>query len=387
MLRANLRGLRWFCSKLPLGALALALAAFASANALAAPPWASLVPFSKKVEADPNKTYELEESHGPWMIMCVSFAGPTAEQQAQDLVMELRQRFRLEAYTFRQTFDFSKPVKGLGYSKYGGERRMKYLNAHKFDEIAVLVGHFPSVNDPQVEATLEKIKYAHPLALDRNVKQSSQRFAGLRHIYRLVNLDPEKQNKGPMGAAFISRNPLLPEELFTAQGLDPFVVEMNKDLPHSLLNCPGNYSVRVATFRGVDTMKPDVFAKLTSDPERVSKIDQAALKASKLCAALRAKGVEAYEFHDRTESIVTIGSFNEVGAPRPDGKTEINPRIHAIMQQYGPIEQSLPGSAAAQVFARTLNGVPFDPQPLPVQVPRESIAATYDPSNSLLRQR
>jgi len=74
----------------------------------AAPPWATLVPF-KRVEADPRKAYELTESNGPWLVMCTSFAGPTAEQQAHDLVLELRQRYRLEAYSFRQTLDFSQP--------------------------------------------------------------------------------------------------------------------------------------------------------------------------------------------------------------------------------------------------------------------------------------
>jgi invasion protein IalB len=58
----------------------------ASHAALAAPPWASLIPF-KKVEADPQASYELTEQHGPWLIMCTSFAGPTAEQQAHDLVL------------------------------------------------------------------------------------------------------------------------------------------------------------------------------------------------------------------------------------------------------------------------------------------------------------
>src|SRR5262245_34675749 len=89
-----------------------------STTASAAPPWATLVPF-KKVEADPNKTYELDEKHGPWIIMAASFAGAAAEQQAQDLALELRQRFRLEAYTFRKSFDFSKRIEGNGLYKDG----------------------------------------------------------------------------------------------------------------------------------------------------------------------------------------------------------------------------------------------------------------------------
>jgi hypothetical protein len=365
--------------------LPLAIACLLAASASAAPPWASLIPFSKKVEADPNKAYELDESHGPWMILCATFAGPTAEQQAHDLVLELRKRFQLEAYTFRKTYDFSKPTEGLGWSKYGGKRRMRYLNDTKFEEIAVLVGHFATVNDPGLESTLENIKYAKPEMFERDGKNSSQRFAGLRHLYRMVSLDPEQKTKGHMGAAFATRNPLLPEEYFAAKGLDPFVVEMNEALPYSLLKCPGAYSVRVASFRGVETMNLEKFERLTGPEKKQHKIDEAALKASRLCAALREKGVEAYEFHDRTESLVTIGSFNEVGTKRADGKIEINPAIHRIMEEYGPIKTPIPGTGMAGLNARTLNGIAFDPQPIPVQVPRESIAATYAPSNSLLR--
>jgi len=318
------------------------------------------------------------------MIMAASFAGPTAEQQARNLVLELRQRYQLDSYTYRQTYDFSKPTEGRGYSPDGSPRRMRYLNNTRFDEIAVLVGNYGSIDDPQLDKTLDKIHHLRPEALDpQKHRDSSQRFLGLRTIYSLISTNPENKTKGPMGAAFVTRNPLLPEEYFVAKGLDPFVVEMNQDLPHSLLTCPGKYSVRVATFRGVDTMKPAEFEKLTNKPQKMLKIDEAALKATNLCAALRQKGVEAYEFHDRTESMVTIGSFNEVGQPRPDGKIEINPAVHAIMKQYGPIEQNLPGKSAAQVLARTLNGIAFDPQPMPVEVPRQSVAAAYNATSSL----
>src|SRR6478752_9433268 len=120
--------------------LVLLAASTLASRATADPTWAKFVPF-KKIDADPRKTYEIEENHGPWMIMAASFVGPTAEQQSQELVLELRQRFRLEAFTFRKKYDFSKPTDGLGYDRYGGTRRMRYLTNSKFDEIAVLVGH------------------------------------------------------------------------------------------------------------------------------------------------------------------------------------------------------------------------------------------------------
>ena len=131
MSRARNRGLNLVCRS---SLLAVLIVAWSASQAAAAPPWATLIPFSKRVEADPNKTYEMEEAHGPWMIMCASFAGPTAEQQSHDLVLELRRRFHLEAYTFRQTFDFTEPTEGLGWNKYGGKRKMKYVNDVRHDD-------------------------------------------------------------------------------------------------------------------------------------------------------------------------------------------------------------------------------------------------------------
>jgi hypothetical protein len=321
------------------------------------------------------------------MIMCTSFAGPTAEQQAHDLVLELRQQFQIEAYVFRQTFDFSKPTEGLGFNKYGESKRMRYMNDTKFEEIAVMAGNFASIEDPGLTKTLDSIKHATPKVLDPKYQEnSSQRFLGLRTIYRAVTTNAARKQKGPMGAAFVTRNPLMPEEYFAAKGLDPFLVDMNKDITHSLLKNPGRYTVRVASFRGVDSLnKPAEFEKAIADRKGHSKIDEAALKASRLCAALRAQGVEAYEFHDRTESIVTVGSFQDVGQPRADGKTEINPAVHRIMQEYGPVKAALPGTGMSGLQLRTLSGIPFDPQPLPVEVPRESVATAYNQTKSLYR--
>jgi hypothetical protein len=368
----------------------LVLGLLFAAPALAAPPLATLMPFKKKVEADPKQAYELDESHGPWMILAASFAGPSAEQQSHDLVIELRQKYNIEAYTFRQTYDFTKPTEGLGFDRYGGKRRMRYASNYKFDEIAVLVGNHTAVDSPQIEKMADMIRHIHPDALNPEKRpDSSQRFLGLRTLYQMVSTDMTKKTKGPMGAAFITRNPLLPDELFVAKGLDPFVVEMNKDLPYNLLKNPGRYTVRVASFRGVDTMKPAEFERLTTKPRKLAKIDQAAINASNLCEALRQKGIEAYEFHDRTESLVTIGSFNEVGQPRADGKIEINPAVHRLMEEYGPIEKLNPRTRQIELLARTLKvgdqNLRFDPQPMPVEVPKQSIAAAYNATTSLLR--
>jgi hypothetical protein len=281
-----------------------------------------------------------------------------------------------------QVFDFSQPTEGLGYTPKGGKKKMKYMHAAKFQEVAVMVGNFGSVEDPELQKTLEKIKYAKPEALESEGSKRSQPLLMMRMLSSAVDSNPVTKTKGRMGGAFVTRNPLLPKEYFAAQGLDPFLVDLNRDLPNSLLDCPGKYSVRVASFRGVDTMKPAEFEKLTRER---SKIDEAADKAYRLCAALRQQGLEAYQFHDRTESIVTIGSFDSVGTDRPDGRTEINPAVHEIMKWCSPSEARLPGQAAFGLAPKVVAGIPLDSQPLPVEVPRESIAAAYNQTKSMYR--
>ena len=362
-----------------MGLLAVLSLASVAEPVFAAKPWELLIPF-KRVDANAGKEYRLTEDQGPWMILATSFAGPGAEQQARTLVLELRKEFNIEAYIHRQSYDFTAPVVGLGVNPRGGPKIMKYANAAKFDEIAVLTGNFENVNDPKLEKMLTEIKYARPDCLDvSKTKNSTQRFIGLRELQRRLTPDPDKKKQGPMGNAFVTRNPLLPQEYFVPQGLDPFVENMNRDVEYSLLKNRGQYSVRVAAFRGSSTMKAAEADKLPS------KLEDAAVKAHELTVQLRKKGVEAYEFHDRYESIVTVGSFESIGTNQADGTTELNPAVHRLMQEYGPKQQSLPGQAGLGLVPRALNGIPFDIQPVPVQVPRTSIAAAYRPSNQTIR--
>lgn len=381
-----------------------------AASALAAPPWAQLVPFRSSAGPAPVRTasatvdYSLNEKHGPWMIMVTSFVTKpddenSAEHQAQELVKELRTRHRMQAFVFRQEFDFSSTETGLGFNRFGGAKKMKPLQPKEFTEVAVMVGNFDSVNDPDLEATLKSLKKLEPACLMKAVnpkapqqKVTATQSMGARfaNYYRDMWLkkDDPRRNRGPLGRAFVTRNPLLPDEYFVAKGLDPFVVEMNKSLPHSLLKNPKKYTVKVATFRGVDSMKPAEFEEKVSTNAKSgkgSKIDIAAENASQLCAALRKQGVEAYEFHDISESIVTIGSFDSVGSERVDGKTEINRAVLNIMEQYKAEQKPIPGYADLGVVPKQCAGINFDAQPMPVEVPRQSLAANYNANNGVFR--
>jgi hypothetical protein len=187
-----------------------------------------------------------------------------------------------------------------------------------------------------------------------------------------------KRNKGPLGQAFVTRNPLLPVEFFAPRGIDKFVKSMNTGVSHSLLSCPGKYTVRVATFRGNVVIDQKKVRQIQESGHMKSRLVEAAERAHALTEMLHKRGVEeAYQFHDVYESIVTVGSFESVGTPRQDGRIEINPAVLRIMQSYSPQQRQLGGQGMAGLVPRTLGGIPFDVQPTPVAVPKRSVAADY----------
>jgi hypothetical protein len=351
----------------------------------AAPPWSRV--FSRtRIEAEPDNDYPITEENGPWTIMASTFSGDGAEDQARQLVHELRSRYKLTAYTYRKRFDFSKGTEGRGIDKYGTPLKMKYQHGGDITEIAVLVGDFPSAADANAQRTLRKVKFAQPESLKGEKQaQSNQALADLRamqaEIHKALLPDTDDRKfRGPMGHAFVTTNPLLPQQFFVPKGLDKLVVDMNKGLKYSLLDCKGKYTVKVATFTGQVVIDQKKIEEIESGKNFKSKLDEAAAKAHKLTELLRKEGVEAYEFHDRYQSLVTIGSFNTTGTPRSDGKTEPNPAMYKIMQQFGAEVKMIPGQPPQVGKAKSRDGITFDITPWPVEVPRRSIAADYERS-------
>ena len=202
--------------------------------------------------------------------------------EAHQLVDELRSRYHLPAYLHSQQFDFSDSVEGIGINPDRTPKRMRYDKAGVFEEYAVLIGNFQSVDDPDLQKTLKKIKYARPNCLTNNSEKTTRRFAGLRDLYSRVNGDQDKKRKGPLGTAFATPNPLIPDEFFAPKGADSFVIKMNDGVEHSLLDCPGKYSVRIATFRGNVIIDQQKVAEIEQGGRMKSRLEEAALKAHKM---------------------------------------------------------------------------------------------------------
>ncbi|MEX2112029.1 MAG: hypothetical protein WD845_02530 [Pirellulales bacterium] len=364
-------------------ALAMVATLLAARPLVAAPPWARLALF-KHLEADPQELYPISENNGPWTIMAATFTGDGAADQARELVYELRSEYKVPAYTYQKEFDYTEPVEGKGLTPYGEAPKMRYRRDDDVVEIAVMVGDYPTVDDPEAQKVLKKLKYAEPESLKvKDGEETTQALAMLRSFQKQVKqatqpAGSDELKRGPMGGAFIVTNPLMPNEYFVPKGIDRFVEQMNAHVPHSLLDCPGKFTVQVASFTGHSIIVDNkVQQAIDRGEEPKSYLEDAAKNAHLLTEALRKRGYPAYEFHDRSSSIVTIGSFDSVGTRRADGKIEINPAVHKIMLTFGAETKLEPGKPPQVSQAKKLGPIPFDVQPMPVEVPRRAISVDY----------
>ena len=360
----------------------------------------------KKVQTNTNEDYTLLKEHGPWLVMAASFSGEQGETDARELVLELRSKFNLPAFHYGMTFQLSEGNPGRGIDNYGGRIKRRYQRGDEVIQYAVLVGHFPSLNDPEAQRTLHRIKQLKPDCLLEPGEKTSQSLATVRQFHSVLRKKIGKSDaKGPMGHAFLTRNPMLPREFFAPQGIDKEVAKWNKDLPYSLMKCPGNYSIRVATFKGRTSLKA---ANKLEDQSKLGKPSSALVAAAEnahfLTTALREKGWEAYEFHDRQESYVAVGSFREATTTPNGGIFLRNPDAKTIIDTFGartpmnifnrPAQQDLAleqqqkarfqqlfkdsqGQVSQGLFPKRFVGLPFDIDPKPVRVPRESISSVY----------
>ncbi|GIW98945.1 MAG: hypothetical protein KatS3mg111_2278 [Pirellulaceae bacterium] len=351
--------------------------------------------FRKRTTLDAEQL-ALKAEHGPWLILAITLTGDDAQEKAVALANELRQQLRQPAFVWEHERDDS-PVLGsttrliqeLDGSTTQYRAWRQYANPTTGTAYAVLVGEFTSTDDPRIKPTLQQVRALQPRALQSGAlaagaadEDSSWLVKKYRAMMWNRAAETTQQQRGPMGAAFLTRNPLLPEDYFQGPKVDDFVEELNKQVEYSLLECPGRFTVRVASFQGF--AKTSLLGTINNnEPQGVSNaLDVAAEQANRLTLALREKGVEAYQFHDRYGSYVTIGSFEQLGRDKADGSFEYLPEIVAIMKEYCGYEtvkakDPRTGAVRTVTTLKSLERVPFDVQAKPMAVPRRITGKLY----------
>lgn len=368
--------------------LSLVLVCFTAATVAAdKPAFLKMFKRTAATEADPSKTYELSEEDGPWLILASTFVGQGAKARAEKLALEFRREMGLPAFIYQENFDFTGTIDRDPRTS----KATRYANQYRYDAYAVLVGEYDSTEHPSIERDLKRVRTATPdVFLNANdVAAETDRSNPVTTLKSITtNIFSARKDKpaGPMGQAFVTRNPLLPETFFQSPQVDSFVHQMNDGLQYSLLECDGKYTVVVKTFEALGAIVDGKANKKFAPSE--SRLNRYLEDAEKMTVALRKQGVDAYQFHDRYRSLVTVGSFDTLGRDLPGGGFEYAPEIRRVIKEFSAL--NVRPELARQVPAGTrgiaANGVagknkviaiPFDVEPTPIAVPKASKRSLY----------
>ena len=353
------------------GVLLFLLANFASAGPL------DFLKFGHSVDADPKKEYLLKATDGPWMIFVATFSGPTARQDANTLVFELRKQYKFNAVVYDKEFVHDLSKEGKPQNPYARKSNFKKKGAVL--EYAVLVGNFQSVDDADFQKTLHGIKECYPDCI-KGTSTASLTSPNFSYLRTRATRDETGRMRGPLYMAFACVNPMLPPDDLSKRGtVDDFIVKINADSPYSLLNCKKRYTVKIATFTGKVEIQQDRIQNILDGratfSDKTSNLEIGGRAAARLAAALRAKGYEAYEFHDRGASYVTVGGFDDIGYELPNGMTELQPEIADLMNKFRakPADPSRIQRGAVTSISYepvTILDIECDPQPQIIEVPK-----------------
>ncbi len=329
------------------------------------------------VEAKVNKSYELTEVDGPWMILAANFAGEGAKGRAERLALEIRRDMKLPAFIHHEHFDFTGKVS----KRVELAEKLRYANQYEYEAYAVLVGEYDTVEHPAIDRDLAAIKVAKPSVLTDAAEVAAETattnpVTTLKAMHQRFADRKADKSKGPMAGAFVTRNPMLPDDYFDAPEVDSFVRQLNEDKSHSLLDCEGKFTVVVKTFEGMGKL---VSAATNSNFEPSSeRMDKYAADADKMVRELRAQGVDAYQFHDRTRSIVTVGSFDTLGRELPGGDFEYDPAIRSVAQEYSAFNSKVAHQYGQGIAANHIAMIPYDVKPTPIAVPKATKRSFYN---------
>lgn len=292
---------------------------------------AQLIKTAKKLETDAGKSYVINKKCGPWMIMVTSLRGDTEEsarnanKAAHELVVELRKK-GIPAWTHEQKGELEEIA---SYDRNGNS--VKRYVASQRNRICVLAGEYASIDTDDADPT--KKKHAR-IAQDTLAWIQKYKPKALEN----GNFKPTPGRPGPLSRAFLTLNPMFTEEEIQqmAYDKDPLLKQLNQGQNFNLLLNQNKYTLIIATFQGSskhviatgEKQEKEAIFKFDSmlaNHKNIS-LDKAAHNAWQLVHLLRNQGHEAYVFHERFRSVVTVGGFNDPN----------DPRIAKLTEQWGP---------------------------------------------------
>lgn len=248
--------------------------------------------------------YNPEGGYGPEYRKIIEEQRANGEKAAEELVSELGKKLKLDAYVYQM----DDKIEEVETSDRFGQSRVRKIKSNH-GQTCVLAGNFDSYDDPKAQELLKKIKRMRPKALEKGTFQA------------------QSSEFGPMGGAFMTVNPLISSEELAEleRKRDPLLKRLNSGSEYSLLKNPGRYTLIVATFKGkqlgvsMSSPKDELDRKILSFDNKLKvdmSLDKASYEAWSMAKTMRNQDKEAYVYHDRDRSVVTMGSFETPDDPR-----------------------------------------------------------------------
>jgi hypothetical protein len=295
-------------------------------------------------EVNPATEYIVTPDAGPWMVCVASYTGENAGAQAHDLVLEIRQKYKLPAFLLNRSAELraqqEAELRRLREEAPG--RRIKTVRIE--DQFAVLVGGYKDMEAAHKAQTSIKNLPAPPENLCITGMTLSAQPGGEGFTKTAIN---------PFKSSFVVHNPTVPlPPPPDRNGPDPDLAKFNQYESYSLLKkCPKPWTLVIATFQGASAVQSKgsgtVMGALTGKPGE--QLAASELNAHNLAEMLQKTNLESYVLHTRYYSLVTVGSFS-----RPPSPSEIKAFQEAL-------EKRLRLAVGAVKLMET---------PLPMQVPK-----------------
>ncbi len=295
---------------------------------------------------EPVEPYLLTKDVGPFMVLARTFRGPDSEKMALALVKELRKDYGLPAYILRtKDYPGRSMIRGVPPTTGSDVMRAGIRMPEKIrtlDEAAVLVGNEKTLLDS--ERLLKSVRKISPKCLEGMSSPYWWR-KGLSYAIRTTNPYVAAQNLYP-------------------KTRDRLLVQINRG-QHSVVNCPGRFSLQVADFSGRSTYQfngpmgeSSPLANLKTSPLRTAATD-AERMADKLAKSpeFLNLGQPVYVFHDRSSSRVYVGSFDRPDDPNAGKLRDQLLRLAVPMMKSGKNSRGLDSMIVPAVSLTDLEAI------------------------------
>jgi hypothetical protein len=325
------------------------------------------------VEGEANNPYPVTAEAGPWLICAASYTGPQSGELAQELCLEIRQRYNLPAYIFnrgaeerrkqQEEIDKIRQLCATGSDPVRPRIRMVRIE----DQYAVLVGGYKDMESAR--RALDRIKKLDPpkdrrlltlvATFDIRPQEQQKHDRPSMPMETVLESDPSKAKDkvflNPFAFAFVAHNPTVPIEKESDKP-DPFLKKLNAGESYSLLKCPKPWTLAVKSFQGTAVIQTQsdsgsFLSKVGLGSKSADVLTASAMQAHSLAELLRDRRLnfEAYVLHTRTSSVVTVGSYDS-----PD-----DPKLLEMQRQLSSLKLQGLADPTMQLYAR----------PVPMEVP------------------